>query len=310
MAQLEQFSDQRVERYWQLIGIINGWPVQPSRAPAYEWFMRALRAQAGPAGGGGGGGRVASRSVLQSSLGLRAGERLHVVWDWNGTLLDDASTVIEATRAAFAAAGIPVAVTAELYRRHFTRPIPLFYERLLGRAISAEEWPELDRAFHHRYGRLHERCTLAEGAREVLGEIDSRGWTQSLCSMLPHQYLEPAVRQHGIREHFVRIDGLRRGERGGAKLAHLTEHLAQLDTPPSRTVLVGDTVDDALAARGAGIACVLVDSGAGLHEPGAVVETGAPVAANLQEALAFLADGAAAYASAASTRLSNLGLER
>jgi DNA-binding transcriptional MerR regulator len=45
LAQLEQFSDGRVERYWQLIGIINGWPEQPSMMPAYEWLIAALRAR-------------------------------------------------------------------------------------------------------------------------------------------------------------------------------------------------------------------------------------------------------------------------
>jgi DNA-binding transcriptional MerR regulator len=43
-AQLEMFSDQRVERYWQLIGVINGWPVAPSLMPLYEWFLVALQA--------------------------------------------------------------------------------------------------------------------------------------------------------------------------------------------------------------------------------------------------------------------------
>jgi hypothetical protein len=42
-AQLEMFSDRRVERYWQLIGLINGWPERPSLMPAYEWFMIALK---------------------------------------------------------------------------------------------------------------------------------------------------------------------------------------------------------------------------------------------------------------------------
>jgi DNA-binding transcriptional MerR regulator len=44
-AQLETFGDRRVERYWQLIGIINGWPSRPSMMPAYEWFGEGLRAQ-------------------------------------------------------------------------------------------------------------------------------------------------------------------------------------------------------------------------------------------------------------------------
>lgn len=42
--QLERFSDARVERYWQLIAVINGWPVQPSMVPAYDWFVTALHA--------------------------------------------------------------------------------------------------------------------------------------------------------------------------------------------------------------------------------------------------------------------------
>jgi len=42
--QLATFSDHRVERYWQLIGLINGWPEQPSHVPAYEWFIAGLRA--------------------------------------------------------------------------------------------------------------------------------------------------------------------------------------------------------------------------------------------------------------------------
>jgi DNA-binding transcriptional MerR regulator len=42
-TQLEMFSDRRVERYWQLIGLINGWPERPSLMPAYDWFMTALK---------------------------------------------------------------------------------------------------------------------------------------------------------------------------------------------------------------------------------------------------------------------------
>jgi DNA-binding transcriptional MerR regulator len=42
--QLAAFSDRRAERYWQLIGVINGWPAQPSLMRPYEWFMAALDA--------------------------------------------------------------------------------------------------------------------------------------------------------------------------------------------------------------------------------------------------------------------------
>ena len=44
LAQLETFTDARVERYWQLLAIINGQPVPPSVVPGFEWLIAALRA--------------------------------------------------------------------------------------------------------------------------------------------------------------------------------------------------------------------------------------------------------------------------
>lgn len=38
------FTDRRAERYWQLLGVINGWPAVPSVVPAWEWLAAALRA--------------------------------------------------------------------------------------------------------------------------------------------------------------------------------------------------------------------------------------------------------------------------
>lgn len=43
---LQTFADRRVERYWELLGIINGWPPRPSSVPAWEWLVAGLRASA------------------------------------------------------------------------------------------------------------------------------------------------------------------------------------------------------------------------------------------------------------------------
>jgi hypothetical protein len=42
--QLEAGTDARAERYWQLLGIINGWPPFQPHVPAFEWMIAALRA--------------------------------------------------------------------------------------------------------------------------------------------------------------------------------------------------------------------------------------------------------------------------
>lgn len=45
---VEVFADRRVERYWTLLGVLNGWPAREPAIPAYEWFAAALRSA--PAG--------------------------------------------------------------------------------------------------------------------------------------------------------------------------------------------------------------------------------------------------------------------
>ncbi len=47
LERLETFTDARVERYWQLLAILNGQPVPPSAVPAFEWLIAALRASLG-----------------------------------------------------------------------------------------------------------------------------------------------------------------------------------------------------------------------------------------------------------------------
>ena len=44
ITQGETFTDERVERYWQLIGVLNGRPPFPPRVPSYRWLIAALRA--------------------------------------------------------------------------------------------------------------------------------------------------------------------------------------------------------------------------------------------------------------------------
>jgi DNA-binding transcriptional MerR regulator len=46
LAGLEAYTDPRIERYWQLTAVINGWPPFQSFMSALEWLLAALRAHA------------------------------------------------------------------------------------------------------------------------------------------------------------------------------------------------------------------------------------------------------------------------
>ena len=96
----------------------------------------------------------------------------HLVWDWNGTLFHDIDAVIEATNASFAEIGLPP-ITLERYRELYCVPVPLFYERLMGRLPTDDEWEVMDEIFHRHYWALAERAALARrrpgAARRVAG---------------------------------------------------------------------------------------------------------------------------------------------
>ncbi|MFB7518024.1 HAD family hydrolase [Streptomyces sp. NPDC056144] len=205
----------------------------------------------------------------------------HLVWDWNGTLLDDTGAVIGATNAAFAELGL-ASITLERYRELYTVPVPKFYERLLGRLPTDEEWLVMDGAFHRHYWERAVGCGLTEGASELLATRQASGLTQSLLSLAPHARLIPLVREHGIEERFVRVDGRPDASNDG-KSGHMVRHLAALGLPAERVVVIGDAADDAVAALHVGAKAVLYTGGS--HSRASLERVGVPVVDSLAEAV-------------------------
>ncbi|WP_306333539.1 HAD family hydrolase [Streptomyces sp. KL118A] len=207
----------------------------------------------------------------------------HIVWDWNGTLLHDIHAVIEATNASFAELGLE-AITLERYRDLYCVPIPRFYERLMGRLPTDAEWRVMDTVFHKHYWARAEGCGLAEGASELLAARRADGRTQSLLSLAPHEQLVPIVRRHGIHEYFVRIDG-RTDESHAGKAERMVRHLEAFDEPldVGRVVVIGDAVDDAVAAAHVGARAVLYTGGS--HSRASLELAGVPVVDSLADAV-------------------------
>ncbi|MFJ9853472.1 HAD family hydrolase [Streptomyces sp. NPDC101150] len=206
----------------------------------------------------------------------------HIVWDWNGTLFHDTDAVIGATNSAFAEIGLEP-ISLERYRELYCVPIPRFYERLLGRLPTDAEWLMMDDAFHRHYSEHRVRCGLAEGVDLLLEGWQAAGHSQSILSMYGHDELIPLVRGFGIEARFVRVDG-RTGPSGGGKSTHMVRHLAALKgVDPGRTVVIGDAVDDAVAARDAGAHAVLYTGGS--HSRASLLAAGVPVVDTLAEAV-------------------------
>lgn len=214
----------------------------------------------------------------------------HIIWDWNGTIFADSRALIEATIEAFAAAGLPP-LTVEMYQRHHCQPIPVFYNRLVGRELSEDEQRTLDGHFHRCYARHRDRVGLNATALAAMDAWSAAGGAQSLLSMYPQQILEPLVRRAGIFDRFSIVQGLISGE-PGRKAPHLERHLHSLGADGRDVLLVGDSRDDGLAAQECGTACVLYHAGPdALHDLEHFADLPFPVVGNLLEAVTLALDG-------------------
>jgi phosphoglycolate phosphatase-like HAD superfamily hydrolase len=207
----------------------------------------------------------------------------HLVWDWNGTLLDDLTLVVAATNVSLASAGGP-SITADEHRLDFRRPISAYYAYVLGRELADGEFAQLEREFHDAYRVGMPTCALTHDA---LAAMDTWTGTQSLLSMFQHQELVPAVTARGLYDRMLRVDGLRDQVGGGSKAPHLCAHLAALELDPADCVLIGDSVDDAESAVAVGARIVLYDGG--FTHGDRLRTTGHPTFSSLLAAVAYAA---------------------
>lgn len=209
----------------------------------------------------------------------------HIVWDWNGTLLDDNHANLAAVNRVCAEFGRPP-IDLEYWRGVFRRPLMPCYEELLGRPFADGEWQRVNAAYEDHYGEMVPSCDLADGVLDALHGWRAGGGTQSLLSMAAHEHLVPLITERGLTVHFTRVDGRRYDADVDSKAEHLVNHLAVLDVDPAETVLIGDIDDDAWAAREAGANALLVATGLMSRER--LEATGHPVVGSVAEAVRML----------------------
>ena len=213
---------------------------------------------------------------------------MHLIWDWNGTLFDDNHIVVEAVNASLAAIRAAVRIDADGYRDHYRRPVRAFYDVLLERDVTGEEWETINTTFHDAYLERLPRARPAADAHSAAAYALERGLTQSILSMWTHELLVPTVAEHGLTKLMVAVRGSD-SARGDRKADLLGRHLDELPMNGDvRTVLIGDTFDDAAAAAAAGVRCVFYNGGS--HHRRDLVATGLPVADSLVEAIDVAAE--------------------
>lgn len=185
----------------------------------------------------------------------------HVIWDWNGTLLDDLDLCIQAMNVMLARRGMP-AIDRLRYHAVFDFPVRDYYARL-GLPVDDENFHALSVEFIGAYETRRLEPALQPGAAELLAAIARRGLTQSILSAYHHESLRVVVRHHGVDEHFTELHGLD-NIYAQSKVALGRAFLAKLGVPPREVLLIGDTLHDLAVAEELGTACALVAHG---HHP-------------------------------------------
>lgn len=182
----------------------------------------------------------------------------HVIWDWNGTLLDDAWLGVEILNGILKKRSRPC-VSLEEYEREFCIPVKIYYEKL-GFDFSTESYDAISTEFIESYDRRRLECDLQGSALDVLRRISQRGIGQSILTAYQQSRLEEIIDHFGLRFFFTHLVGLDT-HHASSKVENGRGLIAGLGIDPGRVLLIGDTLHDSEVARAMGVDCVLVPSG-------------------------------------------------
>ncbi len=182
----------------------------------------------------------------------------HIIWDWNGTLLDDAWLCVEVMNGMLEEHNLP-RITLKLYRDIFNFPVRDYYLQL-GFDFEKEPFEKVGMEFVIRYNLRQKECSLHPEALEILDSVKMKGYGQSILSAREEQELRKEVKDLNVDTYFENVYGLddhyAHGKTGvGQRL------LKTLGLPEKDLLFIGDTLHDAEVANELGIDCLLVPNG-------------------------------------------------
>lgn len=198
-----------------------------------------------------------------------------IIWDWNGTLADDAEASRLATNDILKKRGKPPITMAQYYA-YIDTPISKFYEHLFD--LNEVPMSVIGPEFYEYYPKYFEG--LHAGAEVLLQEIQQAGIRQIILSSGHVENIERDTVRLGIRPYFEKILGAD-DLLAESKLERGRAWIAAQDIPPENMVLIGDTLHDFDTAKAMGVSCILCAIG---HQSEQDLRTaGAPVVTAFSE---------------------------
>tara|TARA_Y100001970_G_scaffold78745_1_gene100272 strand:- start:3209 stop:3850 length:642 start_codon:yes stop_codon:yes gene_type:complete len=182
----------------------------------------------------------------------------HVIFDWNGTLVDDAWIFVDILNALLIPRGLKK-ITLYDYRDAFCFPIKSFYSQL-GVDVSKKSFQDLEKEFVFEYNRRMYKPKLFKEVNGVLKKLISRGFGLSILSASNEKTLVKLIKYYSLNQYFEYVVGVNnygaKGKReNGKKLIH------QLGVNNKEILMIGDTDYDYEVATYLNIDCLLKING-------------------------------------------------
>lgn len=181
-----------------------------------------------------------------------------IIWDWNGTLLNDADLCVRCMNNVLEKRRIPKIDVAQ-YRELFTFPVKDYYEAI-GFDFEEEDFEVPAMEFIEQYYSNLNIANLHNGVKDVLLFFKRLGLEQYVLSAMEHSNLITSLTDKGIIDFFDDISGIN-DHYAHSKLEMGRDLMKKLGAYSSEILLIGDTIHDFEVATGLGVDCILISNG-------------------------------------------------
>jgi phosphoglycolate phosphatase len=181
-----------------------------------------------------------------------------IIWDWNGTLLNDTDICLESMNYMLEKRNKP-ALSKKRYREIFTFPVRNYYIEA-GFDFNLESFDTVAIEFMDLYFYRLNNADIFMKAMEVLNSLKQDDMRQVLISAMEHLSLVSSVKEKGLYDYFDHISGIQDHFAAG-KIENAKQIVKDLKLDLNRTLLIGDTIHDFEVATELGVKCLLIADG-------------------------------------------------
>ncbi len=206
----------------------------------------------------------------------------HLLWDYNGTIVDDVQVGIDSLNTLLFRRGMKTIDTIPDYYKIFGFPIIDYYRRA-GFDFDKEPFEKVAVEWVTEYEKNFPNAPIREGGIEAFQKIKALGVSQVVLSACESGMLNRQLEGFGIAHYFDSINGID-NIYASSKVA-IAQNWAD-NTAHEGLLFVGDTVHDFEVASAIGADCLLLEGGHQNRET--LLKCGCPVISNPLEILEYL----------------------